>query len=91
MSDPQRLLVAELHGLAGRQQELRALLDELAEGAHGEPGCVSFRVLAATSSSITSPRRFVRSTPTRRTLATSTEPQRRESTTTGICRSVLVW
>lgn len=46
MSDPQRLLVAELHGLAGRQQELQELLDELAEGAGGEPGCVSFRVLA---------------------------------------------
>ncbi len=47
MSDPQRVLVAELHGLAGRQQELRALLDELAEGAGDEPGCVSFRVLKA--------------------------------------------
>lgn len=47
MSDPERLLVAELHGLAGRQADLRALLDELADGAHDEPGCVSFRVLAA--------------------------------------------
>ena len=47
MSDPQRVLVAELHGLAGRQHELRALLDELAEGAGGERGCVSFRVLTA--------------------------------------------
>jgi quinol monooxygenase YgiN len=45
--DPQRILVAELHGLAGSQPELRALLDELAEGARAEPGCLSFRVLAA--------------------------------------------
>jgi quinol monooxygenase YgiN len=47
VSDPERLLVAELHGLAGRQEELRALLDELAAGARAEPGCVSFDVLAA--------------------------------------------
>jgi quinol monooxygenase YgiN len=45
--DPERLLVAELHGLAGRRRELRALLDELAAGAGDEPGCLSFRVLAA--------------------------------------------
>jgi hypothetical protein len=30
VSDPQRILVAELHGLAGRQQELSTLLGELA-------------------------------------------------------------
>jgi quinol monooxygenase YgiN len=47
MSDPERLLVAELHGLAGRERELRALLDELAAGARQEPGCVSFLVLTA--------------------------------------------
>jgi quinol monooxygenase YgiN len=47
VSDPERLLVAELHGLAGRQPELRALLDELAAGSRSERGCVSFRVLAA--------------------------------------------
>jgi quinol monooxygenase YgiN len=47
MSDPDRLLVAELHGRAGLQAELRALLDELAAGAHGESGCVSFQVLSA--------------------------------------------
>ncbi len=47
MSDPDRLLVAELHGLAGSVQELRELLDELATGARGESGCVSFRVLGA--------------------------------------------
>ncbi len=47
MSDPKRILVAELHGLAGREQELRALLDALAAGAHTEPGCASFHVLTA--------------------------------------------
>jgi quinol monooxygenase YgiN len=45
--DPDRLLVAELHGLAGRQADLRALLDDLAAGAREESGCVSFLVLAA--------------------------------------------
>jgi quinol monooxygenase YgiN len=47
VSDPEVILVAELHGLAGRQAELRGLLDELAVDARAEPGCVSFRVLAA--------------------------------------------
>ena len=47
MSDPTRLLVAELHGLAGRREELQALLDELADGARAEGGCLTFRVLAA--------------------------------------------
>jgi quinol monooxygenase YgiN len=47
VSDPERLLVAELHGLAGRERELRALLDELATGAREEAGCASFLVLAA--------------------------------------------
>src|SRR4051794_24480329 len=47
MPDPGVLLVAELHGLAGRESELRALLAELATSARGESGCVSFRVLAS--------------------------------------------
>jgi quinol monooxygenase YgiN len=47
VSDPTRLLVAELHGLVGSQDELRALLDELATGADGEPGCADFQVLSA--------------------------------------------
>jgi quinol monooxygenase YgiN len=46
MSDPAVILVAELHGLSGRQAELRALLDELADGARGEPESEGFRVLA---------------------------------------------
>jgi quinol monooxygenase YgiN len=47
MADPDRLLVAELHGLAGLQAQLRELLDALADGARGEPGCISFRVLSS--------------------------------------------
>jgi quinol monooxygenase YgiN len=47
MNDPERLLVAELHGLAGSLPELKELLAELARGAAAEPGCVSFRVLDA--------------------------------------------
>lgn len=47
MGDPELILVAEVHGLAGRAADLRALLGELADGARGEPGCVSFRVLGA--------------------------------------------
>jgi len=45
MEDTERLLVAELHGLAGRERELRAMLDDLAVGARTEAGCVAFRVL----------------------------------------------
>jgi quinol monooxygenase YgiN len=47
MSDPKLILVAEVHGLAGRADELRELLDALADGSRGEPGCASFRVLCA--------------------------------------------
>jgi quinol monooxygenase YgiN len=46
MSDPLLILVAEVHGLAGSRDELRALLNEAADGARGEPGCTSFRVFA---------------------------------------------
>jgi len=44
--DPQLIVVAEVHGLAGSRDELRALLNDVADGARGEPGCVSFRVFA---------------------------------------------
>jgi quinol monooxygenase YgiN len=47
MRDPDRLLVAELHGLAGLQAQLQELLGALADGARREAGCVSFRVLSA--------------------------------------------
>lgn len=47
MSDPEVILIADVHGLVGLKDELRALLSELADGANGEPGCVSFRVLGA--------------------------------------------
>jgi quinol monooxygenase YgiN len=45
VSEPGLLLVADVHGLGGSRAELRALLAELASGAAGEQGCVSFRVL----------------------------------------------
>jgi quinol monooxygenase YgiN len=47
VSDPEVILVAEVHGLTGPLAELRALLDALAACARREPGCVGFRVLAA--------------------------------------------
>jgi|GEM_PF-1474870 len=40
-----RLLVARVHGLAGRRDELRAALDALAGAALDEPGCRQFDVL----------------------------------------------
>ncbi len=45
--DPGVLLVAEVHGLAGRVNELRALLAELGEATRGEPKSTGFRVLAS--------------------------------------------
>jgi quinol monooxygenase YgiN len=47
MSDPTVLMTADLHGLAGRAPELRALLTELADGTRSEPGCESFRFFDA--------------------------------------------
>jgi quinol monooxygenase YgiN len=47
VSDSGLLLVADVHGLAGSRAELRALLAELASGAAGEQGCMSFRVLGS--------------------------------------------
>ena len=44
MDTPTRIVVAELHGLAGRAGELQSLVAALRDGAAGEPGCVSFRV-----------------------------------------------
>ncbi len=46
MSDPELILVAEVHGRAALRDELRAVLSELADGAHGEAGCIGFRVLS---------------------------------------------
>ena len=45
MSDNERLLVAELHGLTGSLGELEPLLAELASGSREEAGCIGFRVL----------------------------------------------
>lgn len=47
MSDPDLLLVAEVHGLVGRAAELDGLLADLAANSLKEPGCSSFRVLSA--------------------------------------------
>jgi quinol monooxygenase YgiN len=41
----QRLLIAEIHGLAGRAAELERLLGDLADAARGEHGCLMFRAL----------------------------------------------
>jgi len=46
MSDSQLLIVADVHGLAGRARELHGLLEELAAPSRQEPGCLDFRVLA---------------------------------------------
>lgn len=44
-TNPARQLLAEIHGLAGRQTELGTLLEELAAASRQEPGCEWFRVL----------------------------------------------
>lgn len=41
-----RLVIARLHGLAGRSAELRGLCDHLASATATEPGCRRFEVLA---------------------------------------------
>jgi quinol monooxygenase YgiN len=46
MSEPQLIVVADVHGLVGPAAPLRALLTELAQSSRGEPDCRSFRVLA---------------------------------------------
>jgi quinol monooxygenase YgiN len=46
VSDPERILVAEVHGRAALIAELHLVLSALADGANGEPGCISFRVLS---------------------------------------------
>jgi quinol monooxygenase YgiN len=47
MSDPELILVAEVHGRAALMADLRAALGALADGANGESGCIGFRVLSA--------------------------------------------
>ena len=44
--EPETILVADLHGRVALSSDLRALLNELAESAIGEPDCLGFRVLA---------------------------------------------
>jgi quinol monooxygenase YgiN len=43
MADSQVIMLADLHGLAGRLTELNALLADLAAGSRTEGGCASFR------------------------------------------------
>jgi quinol monooxygenase YgiN len=43
--DPKLIVIAEIHGLAGRAAELSALLAGLAHATADEPGCVAFRLL----------------------------------------------
>lgn len=47
MPDPSHLLIARVHGVAARGDELRAAAEELAGSAAVEPGCLGFDVLAA--------------------------------------------
>jgi quinol monooxygenase YgiN len=47
MSDPDLIVVAEVHGRAALIAELRELLSALADGSNGEPGCISYRVLSS--------------------------------------------
>lgn len=47
MSGSSVLVVADLHGLASRAGELRALLEELVSSSRLESRCLDFRVLAA--------------------------------------------
>ena len=45
MAATQRLLIADIHGLAGRGAELAELLGALTSEAGAEDGCLGFRVL----------------------------------------------
>jgi quinol monooxygenase YgiN len=45
MTDPELIVVAELHGLTGLEPQLRELLDELATASRNESHCTGFRVL----------------------------------------------
>jgi quinol monooxygenase YgiN len=47
MSDASVLLVAELHGLVGREGELRELVEALAASARQDPGCLSYHAAAS--------------------------------------------
>jgi quinol monooxygenase YgiN len=48
MPDPSHLLIARVHGIAGRSDDLTAAAEELARSARPEAGCLSFDVLAPT-------------------------------------------
>jgi quinol monooxygenase YgiN len=46
MPDPSQLVVARVHGVAGRAGDLAAALRELAESSASQEGCLGFDVLA---------------------------------------------
>ena len=45
MPDPSHLLIARVHGVSARSEELRAAAEELAEEAASQDGCLAFDVL----------------------------------------------
>lgn len=46
MADPSHLVIARVHGVAGRNSDLRAAAEELAAASFAEDGCLAFDVLA---------------------------------------------
>jgi quinol monooxygenase YgiN len=47
MADPSHIVIARVHGVAARRDELRDAAEELARLSGAEAGCLSFDVLAA--------------------------------------------
>jgi quinol monooxygenase YgiN len=46
MPDPSHLVIARVHGVAGRKPDLRAAAEELASSSAAQDGCLGFEVLA---------------------------------------------
>jgi quinol monooxygenase YgiN len=44
MTDPGLVMIAEIHGLVGRQAELKELLADLAASARDDPGSLAYHV-----------------------------------------------
>jgi len=47
MPDPSHLVLARVHGVAARSDDLRAAAEELAESSAAQQGCLRYEVLAA--------------------------------------------
>lgn len=47
MTDPDLIVIAEVHGTTGGLTELEALIAALVTGTRDEPGCLRYRVLRA--------------------------------------------